>query len=829
MRCSLLSRHQGHFRSNLAKRAVVTELSLYAQHARSFIALGFSPIPRVHRDGQARPGIKAWSTYCLRKPSKNEVLQWKDIPGADLALCCGYDGFMAIDVDTNDSAICEAVFKALPGCRIGRFGSKGFALLVRFAEGPRKGFTIFCGEGENKRPLVEIMGTGRNITIPPSIHTKGHAYVWLDPQTGQQFDARPALDELPVVTEEDLERLKAALAPWASPERTAKPRAVHLNGSNITSLEHKRYKAFAEEALRQMARELSLLSGGRNAALNSYAYKIAWALEEPFAVLNESTIVGCLIKGCRENGLVADDGLSSVEATIDSGLRDGRFLGPPELAERQIQHAKKKRRQVNGQDIPENGDPNVGSGAPKKPPANPLHTENAIARQFAELYEKSLRYISVWGKWVEYTGVFWKVDDTLAAFDLVRGHCETLSRDVGVKASLESSKTISAVEKLARGDRRVVATVDQWDRDRMKLNTPAGTIDLMTGELGEHRGEDYMLKCTRVSPDAAMETPHWTAFLNQIMAGDAQLIDYLQRVLGYCLTGTIEEHALFFCYGKGANGKSTFVSAFADVFGDYAKSSPIEMLTHTKNDRHPTELARLHGARLVSSTETQQGRRWDETKIKALTGGDKIVAHYMFKDFFEFDPNFKIVVCGNHRPGIHSVDEAIRRRLHLIPFSVIIPKAERDDTLKEKLKAEGPGILNWAIQGTLKWLEQGLDAPPAVQEATEEYLQSEDETGIWLDECTERDSTSFCTATLLFNSWRSFAERRNNSVGTMRLFMSRIRDREKSDLKETRRNIGMGFTGIRLKRDIEPQPDFRLELQSEHADENARWADETDF
>jgi putative DNA primase/helicase len=209
----------------------------------------------------------------------------------------------------------------------------------------------------------------------------------------------------------------------------------------------------------------------------------------------------------------------------------------------------------------------------------------------------------------------------------------------------------------------------------------------------------------------------------------------LQRVFGYCLTGSTREHALFFFYGTGANGKSVLINIISWILGDYQRMAPMETFTVTQNDRHPTELAWLQGRRLVTAVETEEGRRWADAKIKQLTGGDKISARFMRQDFFEYTPQFKLVIAGNHKLGLRSVDEATRRRFNLIPFSVTIPEDERDPQLLDKLKAEAPSILQWMIDGAVAWQEQGPAAPRVVLDATKAYLASEDALAGWIEDC----------------------------------------------------------------------------------------------
>ena len=249
-----------------------------------------------------------------------------------------------------------------------------------------------------------------------------------------------------------------------------------------------------------------------------------------------------------------------------------------------------------------------------------------------------------------------------------------------------------------------------------------------------------MTKITTGSPQG--ECPTWKSFLATVTGGDRELQDYLRRMAGYCLTGVTTEHALFFLYGTGANGKSVFANTLTSIMGDYATVAAMDMFMATHGDRHPTDMASLRGARIVTSIETEQGSRWAESKLKALTGGDKITARFMRQDFFEFMPQFKLLVVGNHKPSIRNVDEAMRRRLHMVPFTVTIPKAKRDKTLPERLLAERDGILAWALEGCLEWQRMGLKPPPAVMAATEDYFEAEDAIGRWIDERCERGAFS---------------------------------------------------------------------------------------
>ena len=322
------------------------------------------------------------------------------------------------------------------------------------------------------------------------------------------------------------------------------------------------------------------------------------------------------------------------------------------------------------------------------------------------------------------------------------------------------------------------------------------TIDLLTGEQYGPRPTDYMTKAAPVAPNG--DCPLWRTFLARVTAGDADLQDYLARMAGYWLTGHTTEHALFFLYGTGANGKSVFIDTIAGMMGDYATTAPIETFLAARGERHPTELAALRGARLVVANETEAGRHWNESRIKQLTGGDTIAARFVRQDFFTFKPSFKLCIVGNHKPSLRTVDEAIRRRFHLIPFTVTIPPRERDHHLAEKLRAEWPGILQWAVQGCMEWRRQGLNPPKVVRDATDEYLAAEDSFAAWIEDCTEPASDwAFETSAALFASWKAWAEKAGEHPGTRKRFADTVQSR---GFLPKRTKTDRGFEGIQLRR-----------------------------
>lgn len=435
-------------------------------------------------------------------------------------------------------------------------------------------------------------------------------------------------------------------------------------------------------------------------------------------------------------------------------------------------------------------------------PDSPRDSEDALALAFANQHADALRYVAEWNRWLQWDGTRWRRDRTELAFDHSREICRNAAAMANPRDSkrLASAATVAAVARLARADRRIAASADEWDADADLLNTPGGIVHLATGEIWPHDPSLRMTKITAVAAGGAC--PRFLDFLDQITAGDQRLVEYLQRVVGYSLTGHTREHALFFGHGTGANGKSVFINTIRAIMADYATPATMETFMTTRTEQHPTGIASLRGARLVMVNETESGRQWAESRIKALTGGDPMQARFMRADFFEFTPEFKLFVVGNHKPTLANVDEAIRRRLHLIPFQVTIPEEARDEDLPERLKEEWPGILLWAIEGALLWHEYGLAPPECVRNATAEYFEEQDGIAAWIaSDCETENISDFQRENTrdLFRSWTAWAKAAGEQPGTSKWFSEQLQN--KGFQKKREPGTGrMGYRSIRLRR-----------------------------
>ena len=699
-------------------------------------------------------------------------------PSANIAVATGMaSGFFAVDVDggTGEETLAALTKKhgALPDTLEARTGGGGRHLLFRH---PDKGLRNSAGK---LGPGLDVRGDGGYVILPPSVHPSGKPYEWR---------AGRAPDDLPI----------AEAQGWLLDLLSAGPSATQSKPVNTSP-------AYAEAVL---AGELAGLArapeGTRNDTLNAAAFSCG-----------KYVAAGALPRGLVERALLAQAGAiglpeCEVRATIASGLAAGTKefrAGVAALTGKfggKIVRPASKKSKANGDGAPDKRETDQSAGEDTAP-LPPEFSEDALTLRFTESHSENLRYVATWGRWLCWDGARWQEDSTLSVFDRARTVCritasECANNEKFIAKRITAAATVAAVERLARSDRRHAATVEQFDADPWLLNTPTGTVDLRTGEAREHSRADFLTKLTGAGlAGKASGCPRWQQFLERVTGGDAALEEFLQRVAGYCLTGVTREHALFFVYGTGANGKGVFLNTLAGALGDYARTAPIGAFLVTYEEQHPTDLAGLRGARLVTAVETEDGRRWAEAKIKTLTGGDRIAARFMRQDFFEYLPQFKLLIAGNHKPGLRSVDEAIRRRLHLILFLVTIPAEERDLDLAERLRAEWPGILRWAVEGCLTWQRRGLNPPTAVSDATTMYLDAEDRIAAWIEDRCDPGPACSATAAALFSDWRAWAESGGEKPGSQKAFSEKLQTR--AGIEKTREGKARTrtFKGIALR------------------------------
>lgn len=398
-------------------------------------------------------------------------------------------------------------------------------------------------------------------------------------------------------------------------------------------------------------------------------------------------------------------------------------------------------------------------------------TDAVLAAHAVKLFKGMAVYWNA-GKWLLWTGNRWCSDIPAGVHPLVTRYIQSLLVEIARAKGLEPEarskmlkaaclyenykKSLSLIDAMSVIPAAIVES-HQLDSDPMLFNCLNGTIDHRTGELLTHSPDHNITRICNVEYIPTANCHTFIKFLDCIFDHDAELIGYIKRLIGYCLTGRTDEQVMAFFYGTGRNGKTTLIKVMLMLLADFACSAQADILMQRKQDGANNELARLRGARLVAVNEVEEGAKLAEAQLKTMTGGDTVTARFLYHEFFEYVPQFKLILVGNHKPQIRGRDLGIWRRIHLVPFAVTISEEETDPHLLEKLKAELPGILAWAVQGCLEWQRTGLKPPATVLSATDHYRRGEDIFDQWLDECCVVDRGSKASSQELLESFKEFS------------------------------------------------------------------------
>jgi putative DNA primase/helicase len=431
----------------------------------------------------------------------------------------------------------------------------------------------------------------------------------------------------------------------------------------------------------------------------------------------------------------------------------------------------------------------------------------ANADRFADHNKAHARYCHTLKKWLVWNGCQWTPDSdgeierrAIATVKAMAIEAADRNDKDALTWAAHSHDHARVRSMLALSQALCWARHEAFDAAPWLLNCKSGVIDLQSGEHLAHDPARLMRRLAPTTFDHAAECPTFLSFLDRIFAGDRELIEFLQRAVGYSLTGRTDEQCLFVLVGNGANGKSTLIRVIQDLLGDYAQQTPMDALMTSKAGGVPNDIARLEGARFVAAVEAEAGQRLAEAKIKQLTGGDKIAARFLYAEHFEFTPQFKLWLATNRLPEVRGMDVGIWRRFRVLPFNVTIPEAERDGSLPDKLKAELPGILNWAIAGCLEWQKGGLRAPASVTDATKDYRDSMDLVMQFVEDCCLQEPGVEAAVAGLYDEYSSWC----NANGELALSKKEFGIRLKSlGLDEVRTGKARKRRGIRLKTDIE--------------------------
>lgn len=747
------------------------------------------------QNAQGTWGGYGWQDYT---PTPNDVERW-DRSHANIGLKASK--FPAVDIDVVNEGLARVIgdmaAKALGKAptRIGRYPKR--LLMYRSDEKIGK-MQVRFKDGMGVEQLVEFLGDGQQYVIA-GIH----------PITREPYSLDVDLtikgpSGLKLVTREKIETFFADLA-----------ETLEMMGCEIIHADKSAQKAVERQSVDQtglIAPSIANVVAAVGLIPNTNEHfpdrddyiRMGYAIKAACGPDNEAEAFEIFSDWAHR----WEDGVNSLD-TIEADF--GRMHPPYELGWEWIADKAAKfgyKKQVDEFEAIDYADDDFGLVAtPGETPVE--YSDIALAQRVARLHVSDIRYVVGGMGWVAWDGHKWAKDKANRHMTLVRKVCaqasaEALVRIEGAKGEriaqrVASYNVIANVAKLAAVEPTMQVTVEQLDADIYHLNTKSGMVDLKTGVLLPHDRSRMATKCTAVEVDFSKPAPQWQAFLNEACNGDAELIGYLQRLAGYSATGSTKEHVLAFAHGSGGNGKGTFLGAIGSVLGDYATVASADVFLASSNQRHPTELASLMGARLVHAQEIDPSRKWDEAKVKSLTGGDKISARFMRQDLFEFSPQFTLIIAGNTKPEITNVDDAMRRRMHLIPFET--KPAKKDVDLPDKLKEEYPAILAWVIEGARMWLERGLDAPKVVVDATEEYLAGEDALARWVAErCVYGPDNEMATGDA-FDDFRTWCRDNNEAKGkdwSQRKFIAEMRTHGYEPTKDRATRTKRVFRGLEL-------------------------------
>jgi P4 family phage/plasmid primase-like protien len=761
-----------------------------------------------------------WAGYNWREfePLRAHIELWEKA-GANIGLHA--KAFPAVDIDCMDPDLVReivSIAQRLLGDAPQRVGRAPKTLLVYGTAAPFTRMRLHLKRGEEKG-LIEILGDGQQYLVAGTHPGTMKPYEWI----GTPLHEWDPLDDLNLVNRDSCERFfdeveeVVDILGWSC-EREGKSRLAGENGMvqealAAPSLEAARAAVAAlpntselfpsRDAMNQVGYAIKASCGDAGLELfQEWAGRWADGVNDPDYVAHEwdrmipPFRVGWewLVGQAKQLGGYDDAGDEFDETLPAPSDFDFDALQAPPAPP-----------------APPSGPGSAPAAAAPADSPPPKYSDQAAADMFCHEYGNTFVYVEPMGGWQMFAKGAWALDEThkveAAAKKVCRVYADKANNDAtlnqavrrGVVMGLTKTGTVANILRMARSDKRVCGPMPRdFDANLDELNTPAGVVNLVTGELAPHNNKSWHTKITSAGPQAGAPTK-WLKFLEEALGGDQELIDFMQTLAGYWLTGHTTEQQFTFIWGPGGNGKGVFANTIADVMGDYATRTPSDTFASTRNAAHPEAMARLRGARLVLTTEVQEGQAWDEAKVKTATGGDVIAARFMNQNSFEFAPHFKLLFLGNHKPRIRNIDAAMKRRIHLVPMTITPRRVNK--RLPLDLKAEWPQILQWAIDGAKKWHAEGeLKVPRAVRAATEEYFGEEDIVGQFLAEtCDLSHHTQFEATVDLFEAWSNWATHQGEHVRTQTWLSRQLNGRPgvvpaKHPITRAQR----GFLGVKL-------------------------------
>jgi putative DNA primase/helicase len=743
------------------------------------------------RPKSKKPAKHGWLD---QTPDLDEIKQW----GGNFGLIGGW--YPAIDLDLFDAGFAKEIVRlttlclgAAP-CRTSHRAASRLLVYRTELPFPKKVLTLPEGQGK-----IEVLGQGRQYLVSGT-HPEGTEYGWMRKSL---WDI-PAQD-LTLVTEEQIDK-------YLTDMQNRFGGTIYSGRAAVGEVNVEELRAPSPEmvvgALRVIPNRDDFLQevfphGDPRDAWISFAHAVYGAAGE--VVVDEFVAWTQRYEDGEVDPDLARQGYLSCEGTYTGWPTLHRILAvaqteliPPE-------------EDFADEVLGENPNP-----LPEYPDSVQFSEEYVVDRILPDMAQQIIWVAGAWrywdgSTWVEDEGLVhqMRVRTRLREFALDLINMAAQAPDPGWRKRLEafarklqSRAGIASVVDLCRGP--LSRKVEEFDQDTMALNTPGGLVDLRTGLMRVTTPEDLVSRCTAVAPAPSYDperAPHWQSFLAHLTRGDHALVSFLKRYMGYALTGEMGEKKLIFVWGSNSNtGKSTFVNACTHAVGSYARSVDVDAFMGVRSTTD--SLAQLPGVRLATATEASAGQKWDDKIIKAITGGDAIEARRLYQSFFTFRPQFKLMIAGNHRPSLKSVDQAMLKRVLIVPMNHRV--IEPDPTLGKKLEAEAAQILRWMIDGAVEWTQQGLAPPEAVQAATDEYADEENAVAQWLSECCDFQPELRVTTQELYTSWGEWNRARGvnrieAAIGFSRMLNAHFDAEQDLGVTRFRSKAQRGYIGVTLK------------------------------
>jgi len=717
------------------------------------------------------PRLNEWGKRATTDPDQVEEWFGKMFPGSNIGIVCGtlpdqQEGLVVIDVDPRSSG--DETFKELEH-KLGPLPETVQA--ISGSGGPHYYLRTTTAMGSSKLPpgidvQAGMRGTYNQLVAPPSLYWNGRRYAWelsSDPTDGATIATLPEAWRLHILGDARKATRENGLGPDANSPILEGNEGRDGPGRKQTLIRRGRSMwangGFSRDDIR--------------AALATMNTRCVPPLEE-----NDLTrVLEFITKVPPGRSKEFEDKLRENKQNAASAERSQPVSTSPargdlvEVTPELLRQWRKQRQAAGGPpaDPPPPPSPPPPDDGPIPEPSDEddwndsepiLYTDLANTERFLSEHGDNLRYTPEAG-WFVFGGQRWSRDElrpvslAMGTAARIAAAAEADEEDIKLVRKQASATAVNAIVSLAKS--RLATSVTTFDRDPMLFNAENGTIELTTGTLREFRRDDFLSKRSPVVFDPNATAPLWDAFLTRVLP-DPEVRAFMQRLAGYWLTGVVHEHVFPVLWGSGGNGKGRFLDMFAHVMGTYARTVSPEMLMEREREEHKTELAYLLGARFAVAQETKQSKKLDENKVKMLTGGDRVNARFMHKDFFEFEPTHKLALATNHKPVLAGTDEGIWRRFVLVPWTVTIPKSEMDPRLGDKLRAEASGVLRWCVEGCLSWQREGLSPPKAVLAVTEDFRKDSDLVGKFLEQRVVMLKDARVQSSALYSAFTAWCE-----------------------------------------------------------------------